>query len=1457
MNIQIKVLTRAILAGILCVGGSVNGQVTVSDNFTGATNTMSWTTVGSACLTAGTTASSGSGQIGKCSPNNNVGNSGNTAGEGGYGGVCADGTTQPNGCYAASKMDPIGNGALRLTTAESNKASAIIWNSYFANNAGISITFNAVSYNGDKQSGDGADILGFFLLDYADVSAAQTAGYSNVIGSFGGSGGYTCSNGNSPYNGALSGYIGLAIDEYGNFLNAGDNTATGVPAPPSGSNVGPVVYGSANNGYTNPPNISGTSIRNPQRIGIRGTGKINPYQLSTIFPTFYPATASVTTSMVQKACGSGTIWNYSGSTINNVSTGNISSRSFTGAISSSTTLTVSKGSIPPGTLIVGTPIKGSNVASGQSICGITTDVSSTTNGTFTLCTGQSSVSSETMQVPACITGASACGSTVGSVSSGSNMNCAVMVNNAPVTYSALNTQFPSYYPSSLNAAQQSAAVISTCETATLWNYSTPTAPTNLWIAVSDHLSAGGAATFGYLPNSKVLYDYIPLANANLMFPETIANETAGARGNATMRTYNLKITSSGLLSLSYADDDPITGAPGAAMPVLTNSPIFANNGPLPANFTFGFASSTGGSNNIHEITCFQASPADTSDSSAGVNVVQTGQVKTGTQIYLAYYHSSSWWGQLTSQNLVWNSSTNTVTVQSNANWDSSCVLTGDTPPASTNSPISASTLPGTICQATYVSGVNPANTDVAMIPIPYSTGGRQIFTYNGGGVPLEWTNLSGAQRSALTGTDSTTVGQQRLSYLRGDRSNEVTVNATTGAVTGLFRPRVGVLGDIVDSSPTWVGAPLHRYPSGAGVAATSWVDTLNPTVAFPENVNTYGNFQTNNVARLNMVFAGANDGMMHGFEAGAFDSTGAFVSTHNDGKEVLAYMPAAVLNNIHNSTTASLDYSSPNFAHSYYVDATPDVDDLYFGGAWHTWLVSGLAGGGNALFALDITTPATTAPTPSNPAFPESTAANLVVGEWNSSTAGLGNDLGQTYGTPSIKRLHSGNWAIIFGNGYNSPNGVGGIFVGLVDPTSGAVTFEFLSTGVGSAGSPNGIFNVFLADLDGDEIVDFVYAGDLQGNVWRWDLTQTYATVPDPSTWAGAVPAPIKLFQTASGQPITTQVQVASVPSNTSRERLMVEFGTGEQITGATSTTYAIGQQAMYGIWDGNMSSWNSMSTIDNQYVPFPSAYAQPYTVQASTLQTQSDTSASGSNYRILTANSVCWANQTACVTKQFGWMYNFPLPSGMSSTTAAASVLEQLIYNPVVQNGALVFNTYIAASNQACVTSNPSGWTMALNPATGGSFSSSFFGSSSGYGSSAGNSTNSVVSGLHLGASGSPSFVEANSVSYLLTQTLGAPAPGSAGSAAAQAAIVSAQTALAAAQLALTNAQTTLANDIAAGASASTIAADQAAVTADQAAVVADQAAVAQAQANAGAFVTQVNVAPGPGYRLNWTEIR
>ena len=250
-----------------------------------------------------------------------------------------------------------------------------------------------------------------------------------------------------------------------------------------------------------------------------------------------------------------------------------------------------------------------------------------------------------------------------------------------------------------------------------------------------------------------------------------------------------------------------------------------------------------------------------------------------------------------------------------------------------------------------------------------------------------------------------------------------------------------------------------------------------------------------------------------------------------------------------------------------------------------------------------------------------------------------------------------------------------------------------------------------------------------------------------------------------------------------------VEFGTGEQnqFTNNSPATYSTSQQYLIGIWDWNMSAWNALSTV--QYDSLPSgSTAAPIAGSGlaavsglgqleqqqisgtydnnSVASTQTSTSATGAYYRTVTSNVICWADLSGCsgVAGQYGWYLalvsgyanqydpNFPT---ISTSTNAQTVYEQIIFNPTLQDGTFIVNTTIPPTTTlaTCSATSAGGWTMAINPATGGAFTNSFFGNAN---HNFLNINNQAVSGIALNGTGSPSVVAAGTNTYVVTQTIG-----------------------------------------------------------------------------------------------------
>lgn len=497
---------------------------------------------------------------------------------------------------------------------------------------------------------------------------------------------------------------------------------------------------------------------------------------------------------------------------------------------------------------------------------------------------------------------------------------------------------------------------------------------------------------------------------------------------------------------------------------------------------------------------------------------------------------------------------------------------------------------------------------------------RLILTYDKysatpGGVSFKWSNLADSttgpsQRMWLNkgtvGTGTTTQiataiagdgkGESRLNFIRGDRTKEARQSG------GEFRNRKSRQGDIVNSSIWYVGAPANGY-------ATS----------------SYKAFANTQRGRLPMVYVGGNDGMLHGFSA-------------KDGTEKIAYVPHGVVQNL-----AAL--ADPNYAHRYYVDGSPFTGDVDLGSTtadWRTYLVGTLGAGGRGYFVLDVTRSGpdsaytgTAAPATN---FTEANAADLVVMDKTAapSTDALppskpadsnaDPDIGHIFGSPvvaesnqqralQITRTNNGRWALITGNGYNSINERPVLLVQYLDGDKSlkkiiAADKDSTPTVHADEAVGNGLSTPQFLDVNGDGTPDFVYAGDLRGNMWKFDISSGSA-----NDWHVAFSGN-PLFRatytnstgSSSRQPITAPPVLRP---NRSIGGLMVAFGTGQNLTEPDRTDTST--QTVYSILDNTRYEVESTGTNKGK-VKVKTSDPTPSTVGGrSDLQAESVTNGTGS----------------------------------------------------------------------------------------------------------------------------------------------------------------------------------------------------------------------------------------------------
>lgn len=380
---------------------------------------------------------------------------------------------------------------------------------------------------------------------------------------------------------------------------------------------------------------------------------------------------------------------------------------------------------------------------------------------------------------------------------------------------------------------------------------------------------------------------------------------------------------------------------------------------------------------------------------------------------------------------------------------------------------------------------------------------RSLFTINptnGQGIPFAWASLAASQKTALN-SDSTL-----LDWVRGDQSKEASNN-------GPFRTRKSIMGDVVNSDPAFVKTEDYGYSLAGSLSASERSAYISRRVS-----NTFLN-------RKGALFFGANDGIFRGLDS-------------DTGRELFGYIP----NNVMSGLPTLAD---PKYTHRYYVDGAPKVGDALINGNWKTVLVGSTGAGGKAYFALNVENA-------------HSFGASDVLWEVSDTTTGFG-ELGYTLGQASIGRTESGDWVAIFGNGYNSAAQKAQLFV--VNLSTGALIRK-IDTGAGTAATPNGLATPVVIDSDQNGSIDLVYAGDLHGNLWKFDFTGS-----SNSNWKVAFGGK-PLFKANDGgntpqaQPITAKVQVSKHPS----KGLMVYFGTGKYFESGDNTDLA--KQTLYGVQD-------------------------------------------------------------------------------------------------------------------------------------------------------------------------------------------------------------------------------------------------------------------------------------------------
>lgn len=446
---------------------------------------------------------------------------------------------------------------------------------------------------------------------------------------------------------------------------------------------------------------------------------------------------------------------------------------------------------------------------------------------------------------------------------------------------------------------------------------------------------------------------------------------------------------------------------------------------------------------------------------------------------------------------------------------------------------------------------------------------RKIITNNGnassaaattsGGFPFRWSSLPAGYQTLMTSASTNRLSSTNASlvvdYMRGDQTKE-------NASTGLRVRGDNILGPVVNATP-WIQSP--------------------PVAYFTEyNFPGYRTFATANKSRAKLLWVSANDGMLHAFNPKPDVADGG-------GSEVFAYVPGPLANRLaeiplQRGSVGRTRLNGANFTSDSaetlpqgtvwpYVDGSPFSGDVCLTtgttcSTWKTYVFSSLGRGGKAIFALDATdlTKLADGEAGTNPTdifkwqFTSDDDSDLgyVVNDVSTSTTS-----GQA--SPIVK-LNNGKFAIMIGNGQKSTSGKAVLFLLFVDGPSvsnGSWTGRYAKV-VADSGSGNGLSTPTWVDLDGNGTADIAYAGDLKGNMWKFDLTSSTSSNWDVFYKSGSTNKPLITAKDGStALPITTAPEIVYPPF----DGLVVAFGTGNAFESVDFPKNSVTQR-IYGVWD-------------------------------------------------------------------------------------------------------------------------------------------------------------------------------------------------------------------------------------------------------------------------------------------------
>jgi len=621
----------------------------------------------------------------------------------------------------------------------------------------------------------------------------------------------------------------------------------------------------------------------------------------------------------------------------------------------------------------------------------------------------------------------------------------------------------------------------------------------------------------------------------------------------------------------------------------------------------------------------------------------TSQLSTGEYKYVATFESSdtAWSGNLRGYPLLASGSFSTT-----ASWEASLTMAASS---------GRNGLTGSRARQVITNDLDASNQQVGapLIAVERVAASGSTAAVNG---------LSKAYFAQLTGIAEASVqasdAADLIAFVRGSDAQE--------GVGRKFRDRGTdeVMGPLVTSSP-WLQNPN---------AAARFTDA-----SLAQGSPSYRTFVENRRGQNKVLWVGSHDGMVHGLEA-------------TTGTPMLSYVPSPVVSRLAAQASLNAPAKAP------LVDGGVYTADVLVGrGAantksWATYLFGSLGRGGKAVFALDVTNPGTTTATTGTGSgrLSEGNATSLFKWIFTDGDDGAGaGDLGYTVSAPmrhvgsgqaqQVVRLNNNRFAVLVPNGYGSTNGRAYLYILYVEGpgstgwgSAGGGNFEKLAAGTNTG---NGLMGVNWVDLDNNGTADVVYATDLLGQVWKFDIRSS-----NPQNWGSAFKRngnDVPFFQAVGCDRDVSTGAVANPPCNhaltiTTNPTLvrpnfggvLVGFGTGKAIL-SSDYPNATKTNRFITVWDrgryaeDQIFTWPTGVSTSTQPT-LPSINTTGNALPARFLRVKLAVDASGNAYRVRTDSNGNEVPLPPSATPdafnaqtQDGWYIDFP------------SVGEQLISTP------------------------------------------------------------------------------------------------------------------------------------------------------------------------------------------------